>query len=216
VLLRGGREVAESASDELSAAAAVPGAYRVEIHAAGAPGTPDVPWLVSNPIYLRGQAQDRRPVPREYSVVSGIGGTPAIEKDPASTGTVTAVGGGFAVEYTLKSGDRASQFVAASLPMPPGSDAAGLRFESRSSAPMRVSVQLRFDDQSKSRWARSVYVSPEGHQVVMPFSELVRADGATSPPPFTSASSILFVVDLTNAQPGQSGSFEVRALSLVK
>ncbi len=208
--------MAQSATDELDAPADAAGAYRVEVRTADVPGVSPAPWLVTNPIYLRAQARDHGPVARQYAALAGVGGTPNVEKDPASAAAVTGDAQGFAVAYTLKSGDRASQFVAASMPMPAGSDAAGLQFDGRASAPMRLSVQLRFNDQAGTRWARSIYLSPEERRVVVPFAELVRADGSSSPPRFTSASSILFVVDLTNAQPGQSGSFGVRSLSLVK
>jgi hypothetical protein len=81
---------------------------------------------------------------------------------------------------------------------------------------MRISVQVRFGDQRATRWARSVYVSPESRRLTVPFAEFVLADGDRSLSPSSSASSILFVVDLTNARPGFSGSFEIANLALVK
>jgi hypothetical protein len=216
VLIRGGREVAHSESDELIAPADAPGAYRVEVRAGTAPGPPSIPWAVTNPIYLRAQARDHGPVVPTYSTVTAVAGPPQVEKDPASNGSIRTVDGGFALDYQLRSGDRASQFVAASMPMPQGTDASGIAFDVRSNAPMRVSVQLRFADPAFTRWVRSVYVSPESRRVTVPFRELVHADGARTPPAFSNAASILFVVDLTNARPGQSGTFEITALNLVR
>ncbi len=53
VLFRDGREIksADGGVLELDEARAQ-GAYRVEVQLPGAPGTPPVPWLVSNPIYF--------------------------------------------------------------------------------------------------------------------------------------------------------------------
>ena len=71
---------------------------------------------------------------------------------------------------------------------------------------MRVSVQLRFESAGGARWGHSVYLSPESRQIVVPFDRLLPADrptGADLPP--TVATSLLFVVDLTNAAPGAQG-----------
>jgi hypothetical protein len=44
---------------------------------------------------------------------------------------------------------------------------------------------------------------------------MVAADGSGPLPPAASASSLLFVIDLTNAQPGAAGEFEIRNLRLI-
>ena len=65
------------------------GAYRVEVHLPGAPGTPPVPWLVSNPIYfLPPPAPPADPVIHAMLFPDGMSWH--MEKDPGSTGTVTA------------------------------------------------------------------------------------------------------------------------------
>jgi hypothetical protein len=218
VLLRDGREVAQSNTDELNAPAGAPGAYRIEVRPATGPGTPPVPWVVTNPIYFRPQAQDYGPRPRTFSVVGpvGVGNQARVEKDSSSSANLARTAAGFTLEYALRPGERVSQYAAAVVEMPPGVDASGLQFEARAASPMRVSVQLRFADQRATRWARSVYLSPEGQRVTVPFAEFVLADGDRAVPASSSASAILFVVDLTNARPGQSGSFEIASLSFVK
>ena len=50
VLLRNGTPVAQADGGALDYEGAAPGAYRVEVRLPGAPGTPPVPWIVSNPI----------------------------------------------------------------------------------------------------------------------------------------------------------------------
>ncbi len=53
-LLRDGRVIASSRDDALGAAAEGPGVYRVEVYLKERSALgPDIPWIVSNPIYLR-------------------------------------------------------------------------------------------------------------------------------------------------------------------
>jgi hypothetical protein len=79
-----------------------------------------------------------------------------------------------------------------------------------------VSVQLRYNDLGGARWVRSVYLPTDGRRVVVPFREMVSADRQSTMPRFETASSLLFVVDLTNASPGSAGTFEISGLTLVK
>jgi hypothetical protein len=128
------------------------------------------------------------------------------------------------LEYRLREGERASQYAALAISMPPSpSDFDSLAFDALSSSPMRVSVQLRFDAVGGARWTHSVYVSPERKRIVVPIERLVSAAASSGPalpgsntriPSPASASSILFVVDLTNARPGQQGRFEISHLTL--
>jgi hypothetical protein len=80
---------------------------------------------------------------------------------------------------------------------------------------MRVSVQLRFP--TGERWVHSVFVEPDARRVAVPVSLLVPAGGPATPrPDFRQATSILFVVDLTNAGPGASGSFGISDLAFAR
>jgi hypothetical protein len=218
VLLHGGKEIAESSSDELSKTVSEPGAYRVEVRAPHAPGTPQVPWIVTNPIYLRGQATEYAKRDPEYDIVRDVPiDDPDAERDPASTGKISRREKGLGLDYSLAPGARGSQFVALSVAMPqPAGGADALLFDARSSAPMRISVQLRFDSLSGARWARSVYSSTSVSRLVVPFSKLLPVEPAVSAPSFPAASRILFVVDLINATPGQTGTFEISNLALAR
>ena len=79
---------------------------------------------------------------------------------------------------------------------------------------MRVSVQLRFESAGGARWRQSVYLSSESRQIVVPLDRLLPADQPTARPAPELATSLLFVVDLTNAAPGARGSFEISDLRL--
>ena len=145
--------------------------------------------------------------------------TGSVERDPASTATLTTAAGVRWLEFALRSGDRASQYAALAVSLPKGLPRFDrIVFSGRSAAPMRVSVQLRVEQAGGARWIRSVYLTPEPRQIVVPIDQLLPADAQAAqvpqPPPFPAASSVLFVVDLTNAAPGTRGRFGISDLRL--
>jgi hypothetical protein len=138
-----------------------------------------------------------------------------VEKDPVSTAEFASNAGKRSLDFQLRPGERASQYVAIAVPLPQGLPSFDrVVFAGRSSSPMRVSVQVRFNRGAGVRWRHSVYLSSESRQVVVPVDRLLPADGPSQTPPFESASSLLFVVDLTNASPGSQGRFEISDLRL--
>ena len=188
------------------------GAFRVEVRAARAPGNPPVPWLVSNPIYFLPPRAEPTPPPVDATVIP----IPAdvtwhVEKDPESNGTLTASGGTVTLDYTLRAGDRASQFAAlvANLQMR-APQFSRIRLTASAARPGRLSIQLRFPQGGGERWAKSVYVDSVPREVAAAMSDMVPADRQLGPVPDpSSAAALLFVVDLTNARPGDSNSVHV-------
>jgi hypothetical protein len=79
---------------------------------------------------------------------------------------------------------------------------------------MRVSVQLRFEQGGGERWGRSVYLESGSRTVAVRADELVPLDRqrGAMPDPAT-ARSLLFVVDLTNARPGDAGAVRFSRLT---
>lgn len=204
LLIRDGDAVLESAAP-IDAPLASPGVYHVEVRVPGL----RVPWLLSNPIYLRAPDTEVPLDSPRYVPSAALDAEARIEKDAASNATVTAFTRGFEVAYRLGQGARASQYVAAAVSLATPFHAAAVIFDGRASRPMRVSVQLRFNAHGGARWGRSVYLSPETRQVAVPLASLIPLDTSAPLPDPASASSLLFVVDLTNAVPGQSGSFVI-------
>jgi hypothetical protein len=78
--------------------------------------------------------------------------------------------------------------------------------------PMRISVQLRAGD--GRRWGRSYYVDPAGSGIAVPVSSLAAIGKPFGP--VQDAKSLLLVVDLTNAQPGRSGTLHVSSSAIVR
>jgi hypothetical protein len=196
-----------------------PGAYRVEVR------SPlwEVPWIVTNPIYLR-PSNDTAPGITPRLTAAGLEAlalvdSGSVERDPVSTATLTMVAGVRWLEFALRGGDRASQYAALAVSLPKGLPRFDrIVFTGRSDAPMRVSVQLRVEQAGGARWIRSVYLTPEPRQIVVPIDQLLAADAQAAqvrqPLPFPAATSVLFVVDLTNAAPGTRGRFGVSDLRL--
>jgi hypothetical protein len=217
VLLRNGGEVASVDEPELSFESDEAGAYRVEIRVPSAPGAPAVPWLVSNPIYALAPAAvvaAARETPLE---VLSLSASPwRVEKDPRSEAVIAPVEGGLRLRYRLEAGAPASQFVAAVAALPaPLPDYDAILFEAQSDRPARMFVQLRFDRNSGERLGKSVYVSPQVQRIVVRAADLVSVDRSSqSHPDPHHASSLLVVVDLTNAVPGASGEIVIRRPSL--
>jgi hypothetical protein len=209
---RNGVEIARNRGGTLTFESAEPGSHRVEVHVDGAPGEPPVPWLVSNPIFRWSAA------PRPPDVVPSTR-TPLrearwrIEKDEGSAGTfrVDDRSGEVTFEYRLREGPRVSQFAALVTDLPadlPVFDA--VSFAARSATPRRVSVQLRFGPDGQARWARSVYVDANSRSLSAAIRDFRRADGPPDLPDPRRATSLLFVVDLTNANPGDRGEITLR------
>jgi len=215
VLLRNGEEVEQVNGPVLTYTSERPGAYRLEARIPGAPGTPPLPWVVSNPIYVG--AEYASPEPH-------AGGQPAnqdpdwladiwhIEKDPASTGafrnTEAADSAGREFSFQLASSG-ASPFVALVTDDAGGvREAARLSFRARASRPMRISVQARCDRGAgeAGRWLRSVYLDAMPRDITVELSDMrVAGTGARTPIATGAITSILFVYDTTNARPGDGG-----------
>jgi hypothetical protein len=215
VAYRNGASIASGESGNLEFNSSEPGTYRVEVHVPGAPGGPAVPWLVSNPIFrLVPRAERPRPEP---SGVETLQPSWRIEKDEGSEGTVATNQNGEAVFiYKLREGPRVSQFVAVGTDLGPLPEFDALTFPIRSAAPRRLSVQLRFARDEHARWGKSVYTDSTGQMVTVRVDRLRRTDGPPTRPPLQRATSLLFVVDLTNARPGDSGTLHIGDVRFVR
>jgi hypothetical protein len=191
------------------------GVYRVEIQAAGR--RPQVPWILSNPIYVRVPPPDAPLTPVAAAPTESLalfdGQSLAgwrVEEDPTSLGAVDAVVTGtdqqpaLRFRFGLSSGPAAHQFVALVADLPQGVGSSDrLAFTVRAERPMRLSVQLRA---ASDRWQRSVYVDTFNRERTVRFDDLLPADPtSTEKPRLADVRSMLFVVDTTNTKPGTSG-----------
>ena len=110
------------------------------------------------------------------------------------------------LEYRLAEGDRGSQFVAVATDLH-GTAFGAVDLGLAGDRPGRVSVQLR--DANGRRWARSYYVDPAGSQLHVAVEALRPVGGGEGSPDASKMTSLLLVIDLTNASPGRAGRLRV-------
>jgi hypothetical protein len=221
ILLRDGREVTKGRDWIRRTVTEARGTYRVEVRLPGGPGSPPMPWLVSNPIYFLADSAEGA---KGANGAKGAGAERAerarpippfpwrIEKDPASSAILRTGAYEVTLEYKLADGPRNSQFVALASDL--GSQVfRSIELSLAGDRPLRVSIQIRGKD--GGRWGRSYYVDPAGSILRVPLAVLRPIDGAGALPSSTDIASVLVVLDLTNAAPGHSGTLRVRSSALI-
>ena len=194
-----------------------PAVYRVEIRAQDRPERP--PWIISNPIYVRGDETEVTPAvrpaaARQWPLFDGhstAGWTR--ENDSTSVAAIDAVqmvnGTELRFRYGLSGGSVVGQYAGAAIEIARGLGAyERLVFTARAEQPMRISVQVRaeFAGAPSKRWQRSVYLDPTESEHTVSFADMDPV-GTTDTdrviPESTRA--IMFIVDTTNTMPGASG-----------
>jgi hypothetical protein len=210
VAYRNGSPVAEASGGSLAFKSSATGSYRVEVHRPGAPGRPPVPWLVSNPIFRHDPPPTATEPPPPGLPIRIPRTAWRAEHDPSSSARVVPADDGVAFEYRLGGGERRSQFAALVSDLSPALPFEDIALSVQAGRPMRLSVQLRFAQDGGARWGRSVYVADKRCTARVSAAALRRIEGAAARPPLSRATSLLLVVDLVNARPGDSGSIHVR------
>jgi hypothetical protein len=213
VLLRNGHEISTSRSPTLTVTDDRTGAFRVEMRVAGAPGSPPVPWVVTNPIYV-GLPPTPGPQPASPADLHDLRGPWRLEKDPASEAASESAAATARLTYRL-SETATSPFAALVVPLPdPAPEYNAIVLDVTSRSPARIFVQLRFDRDGGQRAIKSIYVSSERRVQVVKLSELRAAERNQPAPDFRRAASLLLVADLVNSVPGASGAITVHRVAL--
>lgn len=227
-LLADGKPVASGAPPRLEYQAPERSAvYRVEIETPRAPGSPPVPWLVSNPIYV-GQPTmldtSSKAAPMSDAVVLYSNG-PAnewhVEKSVRSDGTIgitrTVDGTQLLLRYGLGGTLSESPYVAAVVTSNEDlTRFAGVTFMARAMKPMRLTFQLRAPGNADRRWGRSVYLDDMARTVTIPFADMVPLGDATGSPALADVRDLLFVIDTVHAKQGSSGQVWLDEIKYVR
>jgi hypothetical protein len=194
------------------------GATRFEVFVPDAPGTPPVPWLVTNPVYVRPAPPPPVPQPVDAEVAPLPPDSPwHVEKDPGTTATVTVTGDQVTLTYGLRPGERASQYAAAALDLGGARAFARIRMTGSAEKPGRVSIQLRYPQNGGQRWGTSAYVDSTPRELVVSVERMQPLDrqAGGAPDPAT-ATALLIVADLTNAKPGDSNTVRLGSIRFVR
>jgi hypothetical protein len=223
-LLRNGQPHRTGQGTLIVADVSAPGVYRVEAHVPGI----GMPWLVSNPIVVEGDAADTppgggrgggrgrgegpgqqtgvvRPLPIDVQSPRWT-----IERDPLSEGQVSVEAGRLRLDYRLGEGVPRGQY-AALVYGPQGDDGVQtVSFVATANAPMRVSVQVRLPDgrgRTGQRWRKSIFVDQTPKPFELRLQDFEPADRPTVRRPIvTPIQSLLIVVDTVNSRPGATGT----------
>jgi len=226
VLFRDGTAMPVTARDLDIGVRVEPGTYRLEFYMPATPGTPPVPWIVSNPIYVGLEtptaAADQLPrsrIPARASDAAAEAGrgdlSTVVARDPQSR----ALAGDPPVLWTfaLSPGAAHGQFAAMRIPITAGLAAFDrVRFTAASERPIRVRCQLRAGSGTE-RWGRTFYADTEPRTIDLRLQDFQPIGVPSSPaPPLDKVDSLLFVVDTLNSLPGATGTITISNVGFVR
>ena len=203
------RRVGKSSSTYLAWAC-----HRVEV----GPPAPTLRGIVTNPIYVRGAAGQRKVERREASgiAVMDVDGAGVIEKDAESSATLGGESGSRILKFRLRPGERVSQYAAFAIPL--AQDPPELH-QWRLPGGRPHLCASRFNFVSKRQVALAGGIRSHvagGTRDCHTLDRLIALDRPGQSLPGRGATSLLFVVDLTNAAPGLEGEFEISSLRLAR
>jgi hypothetical protein len=214
LLLRNGVLVRQTTAGALTFEAdGRPATYRVEAR------IDDVPWIVSNPIFVGLPPPQATGNARATASLDLTGGEALVwhtERDAKSTAALTREPGGIELRYRLGGGEPRDQFAAIVLPVPPEfASFDRLRLQLRATRPQRLSVQLRErGNNNPPRWRRSIYVDDSPRTHLVSFDEMTPvAPNTMARLPRERVGGLLLLVDTTHARPGDAGEIEFSALA---
>lgn len=216
-LLHNGREIAASSSGSLTADVSMPGAYRAEAYRLDQPFDPELPWILSNPIFLGKRYLERPQLPAARVATALERGVPVapdrfrVENDPLSDGEYDGARLRFRIGKTAD--PRVSPFVALSLRHQPAlTPSARFLLVTRSDRTYRFWLEVRTAARS---YRASVKSTPELAGSVVELHgmrPLAREPGYPAPPVGTSE--IYIVFDRDAVPKGTSGELWLQSFSV--
>ena len=229
VVIRNGTRFTTSQGDLELSLAPGPAAYRLEAYLPSGRGTASVPWMVSNPIYVRRPAASPLSIghdaPQSRIPARLTEAAPELGRGDASTVVLsdpqsgTRAGEPPAVwTFALSAGTARGQFAALQIPITGGlAPFDRVRFKVRSDRPLRVWTQLRATVATTERWGRTFYTDEQERIVDLRLVDFqpIGANAAAKPP-LDKVDSLLFVVDTLNTLPGGKGAITISEVAFVR
>lgn len=200
-----------------------PGGYRAEVSLTGFA----MPWVVTNPIYLRAGAPPSAPAPPPRATASPRNEVAmslmspdgwSIEHGPSSAGSLTQ-DDGLRFHFEVGTVRPGLEYAALARSMGDGLESFDrLEFTASASSPMRVLVQFRLPGGTDGeRWSRSIYLDQTPRPITVRMTDVAPVGfQATRRPVVARVKSILFVVDTLNTAPGTTGDVRLTDVRLAR
>ncbi len=219
VLFADGEPIETVIGRELSVTSRQNGTYRAEVHLSGAPGTPPVPWIVSNPIYV-GPTLSRLPDQPPSSLTPEQLDVYAWDVE-SSTDSRARLGHGpdrVILDYELSDQPTASAALVHHRRAGGLAEFDSVAFDVHAASPTRAFVQLRATDvHGDIRWRQSFYAGPETASVTLRLAEFMPVTpDLPAQPDLAQVTSLLVAVEAIHSLPGQAGSLTVISFRLLQ
>ena len=217
-LFENGTTVAESTSLEVAhnvSASLSSAAYRVEVYLPGRDATANIPWIVSNPIFVDGRQTERQP-----SMTTSAGYEPPPNAWQTENHADTEVSLELNNEiltltYTLGNSKATYAAMVYDIDTARIDSNTSLDFVVRASKPMRISAQLRRGASGDYRWRHSFYADDQVRRVRLSVRDFAPVGDANSVEESAAEiDGLLFVADTVNHYRNSSGEFQISELNI--
>jgi len=217
-LLRNGTIVSESTNLELtysvnsSDASAV---YRTEVYLSEFTEEDDLPWIVSNPIFIGSRETENLPSTSFREIYEVNPNDWHTEQYTDAEVTLDLNADILTLTYTLGNSPATYAAMAYDIGTERITSDVSIDFVVRASKPMRISAQLRRGVDEDSRWRHSFYADQRDRRVRLSVRDFTPVGPSNSAKESASGvDSLLFVADTINYQRNSSGELHISGLRL--
>jgi len=215
VLKRDGAVIAETNDPELRHPASSPGVYRAEIYLEDHPLlAPDVPWILSNPIFVDVEFSELGTVKLVCTDVDRVALSELhVEKDDESKATLEhGLEGELTLTYDLSQAteDNVDRWVALARREPVDlSDYRGVVVAGTAPEPMRYWIELRAGDRG---YYATFKVGPEAGKTAIPWRQFYPTVGERKPIPLSEVDALFVTVNTSSSYTGFSSQLTLSEL----
>ncbi|HIC57392.1 MAG TPA: hypothetical protein EYO94_08330 [Acidobacteria bacterium] len=217
-LLRNGTIVSESTNLELtysvnsSDASAV---YRTEVYLSEFAEEDDLPWIVSNPIFIGSRETVNLPSTPFREIYGANPNAWRTEQYTDAEVTLDLNADILTLTYTLGNSPATYAAMTYDIGTERITSDVSIDFVVRASKPMRISAQLRHGAGEDSRWRHSFYADQRDRRVRLSVHDFTPVGPPNSAKESVSGvDSLLFVADTVNYQRNSSGEIQISGLRL--